>query len=171
MILETIRSLTDGLANATYGVNVKLTSVLLDGSDTRPSSIVTITDETRDAVVARGRLPEALPGIAVSLHDPVTADGEVMTSYRDGTITLAIRCAAQVSDTDKGNSSIYYIMRAIQECLKDYHSNANASDRLRNNVMIGECTDMQIHPPYHPNEDNIIAGGMTVTYSVRDITP
>lgn len=171
MILEAIRSLTDGLANATYGVNVKLASLQLDGSDVRPSSIVTIADETRDSVVARNRLPQTLPGIAVALQDAVTADGEVMTSYRDATITMSIRYGVDQSDTDIGNANIYYVMRAIEECLKDYHSNANASDRLRNNVIIGECTDMQIHPPYHPNEDNIIVGGLSVTYKVRDIAP
>lgn len=171
MILETIRAVADALDNATYGVNAQLASVPLDAGDSTPTSVATITDATRDYLTAVGRLPQTRPCLTVALAEPVTMDGEVMQSDRNGEVDLIIRYGMDDADTEQGVRDTFYTLRAVVQSLRDFNSNDNASDRQRNGIMVLECTNIRHLPPFTVVADDTMCSGLFVTFRVRDTQP
>lgn len=173
MILETIRTVTDALVTGSIGVNAQLTSLDYDAGDSAPTNILTITDETENYLAALNRPAEPTPSITVALNADVDMDGEVMTSYRDGEIELAVRIALNNDQVQNGLRDIYYYSRAIEKCLRDLARNENASMRLRNNIQVQEILEMTHRPVFREVDDatTTLTGQLVVTWKVRDIAP
>jgi hypothetical protein len=162
---------TDGLNNSTYGVSAQLVSVPTGSGEVLPTS-VTAYDETRNADVAVGRYPEAwLPCLTVTLDGDVQLDGEVISGYRDATINVTIRYLTRDIEAHRGNSDVYYVLRAVQRALREFNSNANAADRTRNDVQILECQDITHINLFINIEDIYCTGAIRATFRVRDINP
>lgn len=173
MIIETIRVVKDALADGTIGINAQLTTLDLDAGDSTPTDIATVTDETVNFEAALNRPSEPTPSVNVALNADVDLDGEVMTTFRDGEVELAIRVAVIEDQVHNGVRDIYYYIRAIEKCLRDLASNANAAVRLRNNVQVREILDMTHRPIFREIEDSgtTLTGQLVITWLVRDISP
>lgn len=171
MILETLRLVTNALNNATYGVNAQLDTLGLVAGDTAPPHVFTIVDETRDNQVAVGRYPTTLPALTVVLVDDVTMWGQVQSDIRDGTIAVLIRYVFTNVETAKGNSDVFYTLRAVEKTLTTFNSPDSESDRILNNIQIVSC-DTIIHTHLFENiDDAYVTAGLKATFRVRDITP
>lgn len=173
MILESIRIIADALEDSTYGVNAQLPSLDIDSGDTVPENIKTFADETRDILVALDRVAEPLPSINVFLGGPIDAEPEVLTTTRDADVPITIRIALSNDQAQNGTRDIYYYMRAVEKCLRDLGSNANAADRSRNNVQYNEYTDWRIQRRFVKIDDANGAVTLQIDFTarVRDINP
>lgn len=171
MILESIRSITDALDNVSYGVDVQLSNVSRDTTDTIPSALAGVFDETRSDEVAVGRFPEVFPSLVVTLEGTVNLQGEVISSYRDAEISVMVRYVQDDTDGAKARTDAYYTLRAVEKCLRVFFSNLQAADRLRNNVQILECKLMEHVPMFDNINDGMVTSGIRVVMYVRDIQP
>jgi hypothetical protein len=173
MILETIRIVSEALENGTYGVNAQLSSLDIDSGDTVPTNIVKVGNETEDFLVAMGRVVTPLPSLNVALDGDVDLDPEVMTIVRDGDVVIAIRVGQSNDQAQNGMRDTYYYLRAIQKTLRDLSANGNIDARTRNNICVGEITEMIHRPLFREIEDTnaVVTGQLIVTYRVRDNNP
>lgn len=172
MLLETSRILADWLADATYGVNAKLPDVPLDGSDTVPGD-VTVADDTRDDAVAQGRLPDALPCVAVSVEeveyrDPVQPH---VTDHVEARVTVLIRYGQRASDNSTGVADASYTLRGVLMALRELHTNEQHAARTRGSVHLVSCEDLRQVPLTQEVGDAWVTGAIRATYVVYDLTP
>jgi hypothetical protein len=175
MLIETIRSLSDGLQSGTYGVNVQITGLPLDGADPRPATMSLIANSTKARWVAQSALPPSgsvFPCLAVYLEE-TELDPEVRggVPLREGKVNVHIRAFDRDSQTDRGLTDMYYVMRAIERCIKTYMSDAHWTERVRNNIQIEECLTLNILNDTTFHDDNLISGGLKATFRVRDLSP
>jgi len=171
VILETIRCVADGLDNVTYGVNAQLVTVQVDTGDATPPQLAGVFDETRNDQVAVGRYPETYPCLVVTLDGQVSLQGEVTSNYRDAEVTLLIRYVQRSVDTSQARTDGYYTLRAVQKAMKQFFSNANASDRVRNDIQIIECLNFEHIQMFDNIDDAMVTSGIRVTMFVRDSQP
>jgi hypothetical protein len=171
MLLETIRMVTDALNSSVYGVNTKLAGLSIDSTDSVPTSLAAIVDETRSDEVAVGRTPNTYPLLAVTLDGDTSLNGFLFSEIRDGSVTLVIRYITESQNAAVGNSEAFYVLRAVQQTLADFVSNDNASDRVRNNVLILEMTELQHVNMFENINDALVVGALKPTFRVRDIAP
>lgn len=185
MQLETMRSLIDWLQYGTNGpsgalngpssANALAASVLRDAGDAAPTTIRTFGDETRTPVLARREIPREsailFPLLGVIGNDPGDLDGEVETSVRDGALTVTIVYAHQQVLTEQGLRDWHYTARALQQSVRQWLSNANASFRTRNSIAVRACLRMTLQPPFTMKGDVQFAGGLSLHLSVRDSAP
>lgn len=179
MILEPIRVVADWLASGDTGaasVNTLLPLVGRDGGDPAPPSIADVCDETRDAWVARGRLPKptpTLPLLAVSLVEASELDPEMMGSYRRGTVTLSVRYFANKSDAVTGTRDAHYTMRAVRRSVRRLmnESAAAVTARTRGTIYVESCTQMTEAPVWDAQDDAISTGALTLRLTIRDQEP
>ena len=170
MILETLRMVTNGLNSSVYGVNVQLQTITTGSEDRLPES-VTAFDETRNADVAVGRYPEPLPCLTVTLDGEVELDGEVTSGYRDATVNVVVRYLTKDIEAHRGNSDVYYVLRAVQRSLKQFNSNTYAADRSLHDIHIIECLDISHLSLFMQIEDIYCTGAIRASFRVRDINP
>ena len=172
MILETLRAVTDWLGDATYGVNAKIAALNLDAGDSVPPDVQTIADETRNGQVARQQIPANKPALMISLYEDATLVPEVMQSTRDGEVVVLIRLAVENIETDDGARDSFYIMRAVEQSLREFHRNDYAAtNRTRNGILIGPCVDMRQTTVYEPTEDGTVTSALLLRYQCRETTP
>lgn len=173
MLIETLRSVTDALATGSIGVNAQLASIQRDAGDPVPTSVVLITDQTRNFDLALGKTPteQGYPMILVTINSPVDLKGEVVGTIRDAEIEVLIRYETQGTETDDLVRDTYYTLRAIERCLNQFHSNANASMRTRNGVHLQECLSMQHSTVETYEQGQQVLANISVKYLVRDTQP
>lgn len=171
MIVNTLRMIADALNDDEYGVNAQLATLPVDTTDTLPSSIAVIGDETQDDTFGYNRFPTALPAIGVIVDADTPMSGEVMSDNRDGTVTVLIAYANDNVDGAVGKTHTWLTFRAIQRCLRVWLSNAKASDRQRNGIQVISCLDMALATPTDNINDGKIASALRLTLAVRDTTP
>jgi hypothetical protein len=171
MILETIRMVADALASSTYGVNVQLATLPVDGTDTIAPDIATIVDETRSDEVAVGRYPTALPCLIVTQNRSLTVQGDIASDNRDGEVTILIRYITTETGTAQANTWVLYTLRAIQRALRQFNTNAHAADRNRGYIQNIECLSMEVVEVFENIDDAHITGGLKATFKVRDTLP
>lgn len=167
MNLETLRCLTDGLNNPTYGVNAQLLALPLDGSDTRPTPVALITDESRNFDAALKLIPDTLPAIYVLLASS-TLDVFEMNGSSESDISLMIRYLVEDSDSAGAIADTHYTLRAVEKALVAFNSNANASDRVRNGVQLYAMKEVIRDTVTRFSEDKVITAGVQVTFHARD---
>jgi predicted DNA-binding protein len=176
MILETLRMWTDWQGNPTYGVNAQLATVPLDGTDARPTTLVAISDETRNGPTARRRVPDTVPVLMSRLHQAATLDPSVgpNTAIRDAEIQIATWYADNQLATETGNSNAYYVLRALERTLAKFLDPSIAianTARKRGNIEIFGATTLEHLTTFETVEDSDILGGLLVTFKVRDSAP
>lgn len=168
-MLEAARIVADWLGSTTAGVNAKLAALDYDGSDTAPTSVATIADETRNGAVARDRLPTPFPCLAITV-ERFRQDGEVRTVVRDGSVTVLIRYGVSATDTGGGTRDAYYTMRAVVESLRELNRNENQASRTRNGRSLMACEEIEFRPMYQALEDGQVTGVVAATWTTRDTT-
>lgn len=175
MIRTTLRALTDAFNSVTYGINVQIGALQLEGSDTRPATMSLIANELSAGWVATGNLPPSgsVPAIGIQLLEQVEMDGEIQggAARREAHITIYSRVILRQSKTEKGNLDMYYSLEAMEKCIGVFMSAAKESDRLRNNMQICECTTMTHTKDMSFVDDNVMAGGIKATFRVRSLNP
>lgn len=166
------------LQDGTYGVNAKLALMsaagLLDGSDSVPADIVTFIEETSDARLARGRVPELasqLPCLAVLQSGEVVVPAVVKTTYFDADITIAIWYVARDKDSNDGRQDAMYTIRAIRQSLRELFKPANSADRTRGNIQMFPSGEITIPPLFTIQNDLPISGAVELRVKIRDISP
>ncbi|MEA3245256.1 MAG: hypothetical protein U9Q74_03770 [Gemmatimonadota bacterium] len=172
MILEGCRLITDWLNDGTNGVNALLGTTPLDAGDSTPAVLVSILDATRDGNVARLRLPENLPGIAVV---PLPVEGlqpHVVVQDCEGELQLALRIAMTKAQTEQGFRDTSYYLRTVVRSLRRFNAATTApSSRQRNNIYLEACSELRMVQLWETIEDSVITGAVLATYHVRDMTP
>jgi hypothetical protein len=185
MQIETIRALADwlqygtntaaGAANGPGSVNALSAAVVRDAGDAAPVTITTFGDETRTPWCARREIPResnlAYPLLGVIVTDPSDLSGEVETIIRDGTVSPTILYAHQQALTEQGLRDWHYTCRALQQSVRTWMLNVNASYRTRNSIIVQACMDMRVLPPFSTNGDVPFSGGLTLRLNVRDTAP
>ena len=178
MILEAVRMVHTWLQNGTYGVNAKLALMsgagLLDGSDTVPADIVTFLEETSDARLARGRVPEVaaqLPCLAVLQSGEVVVPAVVGTTYFDADVTIGIWYVARDKDSDTGRRDAMYTIRAIRQSLHELFKPANDASRVRGAVQMFPTGEITVPPLFTIQEDVPISGAVELKVKIRDTDP
>jgi hypothetical protein len=171
VLLETDRILADWLAGAA-GVNAKLPLVPRDGGDPVPAN-VTVADETRHDDVALGRLPAALPCVAVSVQDIEYQDPVQphVTDQVTARVTVLIRYGQRGVDSDRGLADASYTLRAVLMSLRELHTNEQAAARTRGSVQLISCDDLRQVPLTQEVEDAWVTGAIRATYTMYDLAP
>lgn len=176
MILESLRMVNDWLQDATFGVNAKLPGIPLDGSDTVPPDVVSFLEETSNALVARGRLPEdatLLPCLAVLQRGPLDIPAHVNTTYQDGEIILAIWYGARDVDSDDGRQDAYYTMRAVRRSLRELFKDdaTPKAARTRGNVSLLPSGLISLPSAFTIEGDTMVSASLELTVKARDTDP
>lgn len=171
MIVETIRAVADALSTGSYGVNTQIGNLTVDGTDDRPPQIAVIADETRSDEVAVGRYPTQYPCLVVTLDGNPTLSGDVVSGTRDGEVSVVIRYITKDAESAKSVVDVYNTLRAVMRTLKQFNSNSQSSDRLRNDVQVVECLSVEVTQTFNQIEDVFNTGAVKATFRVRDVLP
>ena len=165
MFLEVVRSLTDWLNDPTNGLVAQLAFIPLEAGDVAPT-VGTIADETRNDVVAQGRIPGD-NGLAINTQEMPMMDGEVQTVTRDGQAKVLMRFGVNSQNTANAVRDTSYVLRAGIRSLRFY----NTSSQQRNSIQIYTCEHLSIKPLWAPLGDQIVTGAILGLWSFRDIAP
>jgi hypothetical protein len=174
MILEINRMVADWFSDATNGVNAVHASTPIDTGDTRPANFATVTDETRDANVARGELPASLPAVSVAVDVIKNLDGQVCTVTADGRVKLRIRVGVENSASANGIRDLSYYMRSVRRSFRRFMAtDASSASRTRNSVYLESCLEMDeaIAPVKDQAGNTIISGYLFPVIQVRELAP
>jgi hypothetical protein len=175
MRLEAVRCVTAWLKDVTYGVNAKLAALPLDGTDTRPTAIATIVDETDNANAAFGRFDGlTLPALIVTCSgDPEHRDPEQsQTGERvDGYVTVQVRYAERKTASMTAIVDGTYVIRAVIASLRELHKNANVASRTRNSVRLVSCESISEQGSYEEVEDTWLLAAAQFKYYTSNILP
>lgn len=171
MIIEVLRLFTTGLLNSTYGINQQIGSLDVFSGDTVPPNVISISDESQNIVVANSRILKPMPSIAVVQAGPAELDPNVLTTVRDGEVTIGIRYYAENSQTQNIRRNALYTMRALEKFLQDFFNDTNDADRIINNIQVCAVLDLRHESITAFEEDNILIGQLTLTLLVRDTRP
>lgn len=163
-------------ANATSGVNALLALVSLDGSDTRPDPLATITNEVDDKAVARDEPPAVLPGLAVSVDVVTDQEGHVQVVTADGKVNLRFRVTVDNVDTAKAKRDLSYYLVALTKSFRTLMQDAHQAARTRNGYYLETCEVIKtaIVAPNPTNEQaatSVRSGYLLATVVVRQLSP
>jgi hypothetical protein len=174
MELETVRIVADWLKDPVNGVAALLPTTPRDVGDALPVLTGGIADSTRDGWVARKAVPHeggpTLPALAV-FANPITLDGEVHTSHRDGQIDVVIAYVSMDSDSSAANAAALYVRRTVLRSLAILNANAHADDRRRNSIAVFACDALKLGSLRDQWGDVFISDAIVATFHVRDLTP
>lgn len=174
MRLEAARIVADWLGDATYGVDAKLAVVTGDDSDTVPSAVATIVDDTRDVNAALGRLDGlTLPAITVSVSEVRYRETEFLQTggYADADVTVLIRYAERTDNPATARANGCYVVRAILGSLRELHLTAQAASRTRNGVQLVACEGLTEVALTEEVGDAWLVAGVEARYYARTATP
>lgn len=174
MRLPVVRMVADWLDDATNGVAAKLALLTLDGSDTRPSTSITIVDETRSQDAALGRFDGVeLPAVMVAVEEVEHRDPEFQThtDRADATVRVLVRYAER---TDSGADAItngYYVLKAVVASLREWLKPDYESDRTRLGVRVIACESLRELSIYQQADDTWLIGPVEARYYCSDSAP
>jgi hypothetical protein len=190
VLLEPIRMVADWLAQGTNApggtlngpssVNALLPSVPRDAGDPQPGS-VTVYDATRDNWVARLMLGYegsgiTNPALAVFIATDVTADGEVLTTVRDGQVDIACMYVTQAQSSASAAAAGLYTARAVLRSLKQFSGQLNNGAQYdtvcrRNAIALRGCASLRLIHPDVVKGGVVVHCGVIATYHIRDEAP
>lgn len=173
-MIEHVRMVSDWLSDATYGVNVRLATLDIDGGDTAPGS-VTIYDDSRNAIIARKRWPQDMAttrGLIVHDLGTVWRVG-IQNGYQSGVCQVGVLLVIPVAETDEAVEDCGYIMRAVRQSLNVLSTPGVASDlgRTRNGIVLENLTEIEEPPPEPEIADVMVMAAGRWTWDVRDTAP
>lgn len=177
MRLEAVRMVTAWLQDATKGVAAKLLALPLDGSDSRPATILSasIVDETSNANAAFRRFDGlTLPALIITCTgDPEHRDPEFPGSSdrADAWVTIEVRYAERKTSSNAAITDGTYVIRAVVASLRELHRNENVASRTRNSIRLVSCDSMVEQGIYEEIEDTWLLASVTVKYLVSDLLP
>lgn len=169
MIGDVVRLIAAWLGDATYGVGAQLALVPRDGGDSLPTT-PTIIEETTDARLGRGRLPETgFPYLAVTA-EPVTAiDQDVNTD--DGYFRGSVRIdyVEKDVDADTAKQDGNYVLRAAVWSIRQLmRRDVGHAGRLRNQIALTRIGPVTVDGWQEQLESALTSGGFTVQLEARD---
>lgn len=170
MILETVRIMTDALADGSYGVNVKLAAIPIDVGDDAAPPVAVIGDITRDRWAAELMDPPKIPALLVAPAGPGFLKGEVLAGPIRLAETIPIDVIYIGRDVDSQDALAHMMLtfRAVLQTLRDLMGNDQADDRVRNNVCVVSAKDVTWGLAEMPLESAGATGALTVSFEVRD---
>ena len=165
-----VRLVADWLGNASTGINARLATIPLDGTDVAPAAL-TVLDETRDLDTALGRLPEATSRpcaqVALTAESEETPPSQSVPT-REFTATVGIRLALSNAQAASGARDLYYYAKATLESLRALHA-ADETGRTRGQVYLEAPTDtLRIATMGVIEHDETVTALITVRYTGRD---
>jgi hypothetical protein len=168
MIIESARLICDWLNDGTNGVNALLPSTPLDAGDAPPINLASIVDCTRDTYAASGRLPAALPGLAIMVLPVENLAPHITVADAEGDVRLAIRLGMTSAQTEAGFAASSYYLRTIVRSLRRFNA-ADPTLRTRNGIYLEGCHEMSLVQLWDKQEDAVITGAVLLTFHTRDI--
>jgi hypothetical protein len=181
MELEVIREIGDwlgGVSTPTYGVNALLAGVPRDAGDPVPPN-VTVTDETRDAVTARGKgaqqITESGAQLQVLLFEDYEKEPELVTLGEEVQDSSELQVLIWYRRPDNATPAIAkrnasYTMRAVTRSLNRLMMNVSAAARERNQVQLVSLQGFRRVPVLVTN-DPLATSAIVLTCQVRDESP
>ena len=177
VILETLRIISTALQHVSYGVNVKLAALTLDGSDAVPADVLTFLEASSSDLLASGMLMPSggstSPVLGVVQMSPIIGpaaiSGPVLKEYSGDFAVWYI-----TTDTDVGAAMQdgLYTMRAVGQCLTSLMLNANAAARDRNaSVAMQLIRDFEFLPVFTKIEQVQVTAALQFTVELRDAEP
>jgi hypothetical protein len=165
VILALVRELTDWLNDGTNGVVAQLSALPRDVGDSAPT-VGTIADETRNSLVAQGRLPTT-PGMSVNALEGALIDNQVVTATGEGRCTVAIRWGVSNEATKDASRDGAYVLRAIIKSVRLF----NHDNRTRNSIQMYVDPDVPLHARtlWQTNEDSLVTCALSGQWICRDL--
>ena len=176
MHLEVIRAVADWLADGTYGVNAKIDTLDLDGSDVAPTDVADILDETRDGIAALRNLPDDTTVPVLCVFMPSDAQFSAVNQGKQDADTFPVWIAYLDRDTAAADAirDASYVLRAVRKSLNEFHKGTAGAiaARLRNGIEIrnGNIRMSLIRPSTELGATAIVMA-VQVLYAVRDTDP
>jgi hypothetical protein len=172
VIVEAVRMIAAVLEDPTNGVNALLASMPRDGADPRPANVTVLNAADDDINVGEGT-STAFPYVIVDIHAPLTAPGQVMSGVRDYEVPVLVGYVVKGGTERQNFASTDYTMRAIAASLARGLLAAGKRDTAgtRNNCRLFKASDIRYGPTEQQHNAGIMTGGLTVTLTLRDITP
>ena len=176
-MIEAVRMVADYFEDGEEGsgtplyINDVISSVDRDAGDSVPL-IMSLVDDSRDGVTARGRWPQGQTMPALLIFDMGTTWPEgVQQALQDGVTSVGIFCVLDQSSTEEGFEDLGYLMRGVRMCINDMAESAQESDRTRNGIILTDLDGIEDTPPDVEIEDALVAAQMVVRWKVRDTSP
>jgi hypothetical protein len=174
MRLPVVRALADWLDDPTHGVAARLATLTLDSGDTRPSTTLTVVDETRNASAAVDRFDDVdLPALLVTAVEVEHRDPEFQlhTDRADAIVRVVVRYAER---TDEGATAItngYYVLKATIAAMRAWMAPAYEAERTRVGVRVIHCESLRELALYEQNDDTWLIGTIEGRYYCTDSAP
>jgi hypothetical protein len=167
MILEVVRILDSALRNATIGLAAQLATVPRESGDPVPTTPI-ISNEATDKDGALDRVPDGPgPFLQIASGDLSEPNLTVMPA-RDAGIDVMLRYTTRSSLTDRSLREASYTVRAIRQTLAQLPQ-LDGALRTRNSVTVYHLKDFRAMKVQAPADDVVLAIGMTVSVTARDL--
>jgi hypothetical protein len=159
------------LADGTYGVNAQLAALPLSTGHAAPPDIAAIYTGDDDARMAYGEKGETWPALVVLDEDNGEWEGEIATKDRDGDVRVTTLYVPRDRDDALTYRNSSYTRRAIVKTLRDFLATASDPQRTENDIYVIIATALRRRARTEDIRGIPHAGGVTVTYRVRDRAP
>lgn len=159
------------LADATLGVNAQLAALPLSAGHAAPPAIAAIYTGDDDVRMAYGEKGESWPALVVLDEDDGQWEAEIATKSRDGDVRVTTLYVPRDRDDALTYRNSSYTRRAVVKTLRDFLATAGDAERTENDIYIIIATALRRRPRTEDIRGIPHAGGVTVTYRVRDRAP
>jgi hypothetical protein len=177
MRIEAVRAVTAWLKGDTYGYAAKLAALTMDGSDTRPTTVLdaSIVDETDNANAAFRRFDGlTLPALIVTVVGDIehSDPNQPQTGDRgEGYVTVQVRYAERNTASQTAIVNGTYAIRAVIASLREFHKNDNVASRTRNSIRLVSCESLVEQGVYEEVEDAWLLAAVQMRYFVVNLLP
>jgi hypothetical protein len=180
---ELLKTWATWLADGTFGVNAFIASMAADGlisaGHVAPPAIAQIITQDDDVRMAYGDKGETWAALVLLDEDDGKWEGEVGTTHRDGDIDATCLYVPRDPDAALTYRNSSYVRRAVLRSTKHWLANASDAERTENFLYVVHAAGPEGTSPggirRRPRSENIRdiphAGGLTVTFRVRDRLP
>lgn len=182
-LLVACRTPTDWLNDPTNGLNARLLAQGVFTGDAQPTPLALIADETRNSCAAFERVPDKnvanqYPCCLISQAMPIDVDPypkATVAAQRDSEVEILLRLAQRQVDAAKGSTDACYWLGALDHCLNQFLFDANAASRTMSaaglSAMVWFSMARQVKTLWHPIEDAIVTGAMSIRFKMRNTAP
>jgi hypothetical protein len=162
---------TRALASGVYGVNVQLATLPRSSGHAAPPNIAAIYTGDDDVRMAYGEKGETWPALVVLDEDDGEWEGEIATKDRDGDVRITTLYVPRDRDDALTYRNSSYTRRAIVKAIRRFLATSGDPERHENNVFLIIASKLRYRPRAEDIRGIPHAGGVTVTYRVRDRAP
>jgi hypothetical protein len=157
---------------ATATASAVAVPVDIDSGDSAPG-VVTIYDDSRNAIIARKRWPQDMATTRGLIVHDLGTDWIVgiQNGYQEGVCVVGVLLVLPQAATDEAVEDCGYIMRAVRQALNDLSEPAQETGRTRNGIVLTNLIKIAEPPPEAEIQDVMVMASAQWTWNVRDTAP